>query len=532
MSSQVPGTTRRDLLRLSTVGLTGAALGALTTGCSKPLDKGADVSGHSSSTGTAMPQTPLHYRTLTDVAARIASGDLDSLQVTRDMLARLEALEPRLHTYITVTGDRALERAAAADVRRDAGEQLGPLHGVPIAVKDLCLTRGVATTAGHSFRKQGPSDYNATVVVRLEAAGGILLGKLATTEGAMVGYHRDFAVPRNPWGDGDRWPGVSSGGSGASTAAGLCFASLGTDTGGSIRYPSGANGLVGIKPTWGRVSRNGVLDLAPTLDHVGPMTRSVRDAARVLGVIAGRDELDPTSLPDPVDGYENGLQRGIDGVRIGWDESLASEGTAPYVASAVSEAVSRLNALGAEIVEVRVPRLEPDEGDAWTTLASVEAAAVHEDTFPARAAEYGVYFREFLTGGAAVSGVEYAKAVFARRRAIGRMRPLFDHIDLLACPTLATEAFRYDPDDAYGGFDSATGRIAGVPVEFFGSCGPFITVWDYNGYPTLSQPCGMSPDGLPLSLQLVGPPLTEALLCRVGHAYEQATEWHLKHPEL
>ena len=409
---------------------------------------------------------------------------------------------------------------------------MGLLHGVPIAVKDLCLTRGVPTSAGHSFRKEAVSDADATVVAKLEAAGAVLLGKLATTEGAMVGYHRDFEVPRNPWGDGDRWPGVSSGGSGASTAAGLCFASLGTDTGGSIRYPSGANGIVGIKPTWGRVSRHGVLDLAPTLDHIGPMTRSVRDAARVLGVIAGRDEADQTTLPARVDDYEAALERGVEGVRIGWDASFASEGTAPHVASAVGEAVSRLGALGAEIVEVRVPRLEPEELGAWGTLASAEAAAVHEATFPARADEYGQYFREFLTGGTAVTGVDLAKAVFARRRAIGRTRPLFETIDLLACPTLASEAFRYDPEAAYNGADPDAGTLAGVPLEFFGACGPFITVWDYNGYPTLSQPCGQSPDGMPLSLQLVGPPLSEALVCRVGHAYEQATEWHLMHPEV
>jgi amidase len=481
---------------------------------------------------SAGPDRPLHYQDLWEVSERIAEGEIDSMSATESLLDRIEALEPRLHSYITVTRERALERATAADARREQGEVLGPLHGVPIAVKDLCLMQGVPTTAGHSFRRDVPSESDATVVARLEAAGAVMLGKLATTEGAMVGYHRDFGVPRNPWGDGDRWPGVSSGGSGVATSAGLCFASLGTDTGGSIRYPSAANGIVGLKPTWGRVSRHGVLDLAPTLDHVGPMTRSVRDAARVLGVIAGRDENDPTTLPNPVPDYEGALERGAAGLRIGWDESFASETAQPYVVAAVSTAVETLAGLGAEIVDVTVPRLDAEELNAWPVLASTEAAAVHKSTFPSRSPDYGVYFRQFLANGNAVAGPVLADAFIARKRAIGRMRPLFEGIDMLACPTLATESFRYDPEDAYGGLDPEEGVLCGVPLDWFGANAPFITVWDYNGYPTLSVPCGFSQDRIPLSLQLVGPPLHEAALCRAGHAYEQATEWHLQHPDL
>jgi amidase len=472
---------------------------------------GCDWSGgnrrNSDQESALMAERPIHYQTLVDVAAQIRDGALNSVEVTEALLNRVNRLQPNLHAYITVIDERALERAAAADHYRDNGGELGPLHGVPIAVKDLCHMRGTPTTGGHSFRSDVVSDHDATVVARLE-------------------------VPRNPWGELDRWPGVSSGGSGVAPAAGLCFAAIGTDTGGSIRFPSAANGIVGLKPTWGRVSRYGVLDLAPTLDHVGPMTRSVQDAARVLQSIAGSDDQDPTSLPDPVPDYENALARGVDGLRIGWDEAFATTDVESYVADAVREAVVSLEKLGAKIVETSVPALERDEIDAWTTLAGAEAAVVHEATYPSRATEYGKYFEQFLSSAHALTPLQLAKAVIARKRAAGRMAPLFQSIDVLVCPTLASESFSYDPSSAYEGIDQELGMLAGVPLSFFERSGRFITVWDYNGYPTLSLPCGFSPDGIPLSLQLVGAPLSEATLCRAGYAYEQAHEFHRQHPVL
>lgn len=479
-----------------------------------------------------MNEIPLHYRTLSEIADGIAAGELGAEQVTASLLERIGKLEPRLHAYITVLGDRALARAAELDAARDRGDALGPLHGVPIAVKDLCHLAGAPTTAGHAFRRNRVSEIDATVVERLEAAGAVILGKLATTEGAMVGYHRDFEVPRNPWGDLDRWPGVSSSGSGVATAAGLCFASLGTDTGGSIRFPSATNGIVGLKPTWGRVSRHGVLDLAPTLDHVGPMTRSVRDAARMLGVIAGQDRNDPTSLSAPVPDYETALDGEISGLRIGWDESYATTDVEPHVATAVKDAVSRLAELGATIVDVSVPVLDAEELGAWPTLAAAEAAAVHEATFPSRSDAYGTYFREFLQSGHAMTAVQLARANFARRRVAGKMAPVFDDIDLLASPTLASESFRYDPSHAYDGFDAEQNTLAGVPAMFFARNGRFISVWDYNGYPTLSLPCGFSPDEIPLSLQLIAPPLGEPALLRAGFAFEESADFRLRHPAL
>ena len=516
--------TRRDLLKATSGLAVGAAAGpALANSFREDTNK---------SRMNAMNEKPLHYRTLSDVAHRISSGELSSVTVTSTMLERIADLEPQLHCYYSVNPELAMAGARMADDARDRGESLGVLHGVPIAVKDLCHKQGTTTTAGHSFRQQSVSDFDATVVARLEAAGAVILGKLATTEGAMVGYHRDFEVPRNPWGNLDRWPGVSSGGSGAATAAGLCFGSLGTDTGGSIRFPAAVNGIVGLKPTWGRVSRHGVLDLAPTLDHIGPMTRSVEDAARMLSVIAGYDLQDPTSLSAAVPDYTQGMAEGVTGIRIGWDEAFVSSDIEPHVLAAVRAAVEKLAQLGAEIVDVDIPERSEEEADAWMILAACEAAAVHASTFPSRAPEYGEYFRFFLESGHQATAIQLAQATFARRNASGRVAPVFDQIDLLALPTLATEAFRYDPEDAYGGLDQGKNTLAGVPLDWIGRSQRFVNQWDYNGYPTLSQPCGLSPDGLPLSLQLIGEPLAEALLCRVGYAFEQATDHHQLHPEV
>jgi amidase len=374
-------------------------------------------------------------------------------------------------------------------------------------------------------------DHDATVVARLEAAGAILLGKLNTTEGAMAGYHPDFRVPRNPWGE-DLWPGVSSSGSGVATAAGLCFASLGTDTGGSIRYPAAMNGIVGLKPTWGRVSRFGVLDLAPSLDHVGPMTRRVADAAAVLQAIAGADPNDPTALPDEVPDYLGSIAEGIEGVRLGFDEHYATRELPEHYAESIRNAVSTLEGLGARVVAARMPTMDAPHLEAWQTICAAEAAAVHEATFPSKADSYGPWFRSWLQLGANVTGIQYAKAHALRKQLAGAVRTAFVGIDLLACPSVLSEPFPYDRDGVFRPPDLEAGTSAGVPLSWFNGSRPFILPYDYNGYPSLSLPCGASPEGLPLSLQLVGHPLGEALLCRVGYAFEQATEWHRRHPPI
>jgi len=474
-----------------------------------------------------MSDPPLHYASLTSVARRIHAGELSSVAVTEAQLARIETLDPQLMAYVTRTADQALAAARRADEEIAAARIRGPLHGVPVAVKDLCFTAGIRTAGGTGALAAHVPDHDATVVTRLKEAGAVLLGKLGTTEGAMVGYHHDFRIPRNPWG-ADRWPGVSSSGSGVATAAGLCYAALGTDTGGSIRFPSAANGIVGLKPTWGRVSRYGVLDLAPSLDHVGPMARRVADAAAVLGVIAGHDPNDPTSLSDPVPDYLAELEGDVRHLRVGFDETFASTGVAAHLTAAIRAGVEVLTGLGVELVEVKMPAM--DELMAWTILAATEAAAAHAATYPSRADAYGDYFRSFLEQGTQTSGVQFAAASQQRAALVGKIRHALRDVDVLVCPSMSQETFRYDPEAAYGGVSADGQTLAGVPLGFFLASSPFTTAFDFSGYPTLSLPCGFSPDGLPLSLQLVGHPLSEAVLCRLGHAFESATEWHQHHP--
>ena len=467
----------------------------------------------------------LHFSTIVEVAELIRSKRLSPVELTKSVLGRVDRLDSRLHSYATVMEEQALAAAERAEVEIASGSYRGPLHGVPVAVKDLCFTRGVRTMGGAQVLADHVPEFDATVVTRLSAAGAVLLGKLNLTEGAMGGYHPEFPIPRNPW-DSGRWAGASSSGSGVATAAGLCFGSLGSDTGGSIRFPAACNGTVGLKPTWGRVSRYGVLALAESLDHVGPLTRSSTDAGIMLQAIAGSDPNDPTALPAPVPDMLERPDRSIErikGVRIGFDERYAVRDVDPQVSAAVVAAVEVLDGLGAEIVELRLPQVD-EYVAAWTVLCTAEAVAAHRATYPSRKDEYGPWFRGWLDLGAQVSGAEYATANNARAACTGHLRTAFEHVDALACPAMPELPFPVTPEAQRSSspvVDEAVFRLQRFTVPF-----------DYNGAPTLSLPCGRSSEGLPLSLQLAGKPLGEPLLCRLGAAYEAATEWHNMHPDI
>ncbi len=459
------------------------------------------------------------YATIEHLAPRIQSGELSPVELTEAQLARIESLEGRLKSYATVMAASALEEAERARDEIASGGYRGPLHGVPVAVKDLCFTEGVRTMGGTRVLGSFVSDFDSTVVARLRSAGAVILGKLNLTEGAMAGYNPDRLVPVNPWA-ADRWTGVSSSGSGVATAAGLCYASLGSDTGGSIRTPSASCGIVGLKPTWGRVSRYGVLDLAQSLDHVGPMCRSTWDCAAVLEAIAGADDNDPSTLPEPAPSILEGIDRGVDGMRIGYDRRYASEDVIPPIATAIEQSVETLASLGAEIVEVELPDLRPYMAD-WPTLCSVEALHAHREFYPERADDYGPWFRSWLEQGASVSALDYADACIRREELRGTLDRAFQGIDMLACPAMAalphrvTEQMMYE--DTPGNFDPA--RMV------------FTALWDMNRAPTLTLPNGWSDQGLPMALQLVGGLGSEAALCRAGYAWEQATDF-IRHPEL
>ena len=462
-----------------------------------------------------MPDTPLHYQTIAEVGSRLQSREISPVELTTAILDRIEALDGELKSYATVMGESALESARVAEQEISAGNYRGGLHGVPIAVKDLCFTTGVATMGGAKALRDFVPDFDGTVVRKLSAAGAVILGKLNLTEGAMAGYNPEFDIPVNPWG-ADRWSGASSSGSGVATAAGLCYGSLGSDTGGSIRFPSAACGTVGIKPTWGRVSRYGVLALAESLDHIGPMTRSAADAGVMLQALAGHDPNDPTSLTAPVPNMLAGLGRGVGGVRIGVDERYIEDGVDSELAAAVLEGARLLEGMGARLVPVRMPDTDP-YSRAWGVLCSAEAAAAHRDTFPSQADDYGPWFRGWLEKGSGYSAVDYSVASYMRLACNGILAEIFDGIDVLVCPSMTTPPERVTPEALYGpmGEDEWT-------------WGRFTIPYDFNGAPTISLPCGLNSEGLPLSIQFVGRHLTEPALVQVGHAYEEATKHRLQ----
>lgn len=463
--------------------------------------------------------TDLHFKSLMEIAGLIESRKISSIELTTSILNRIESLDGNLKSYATVMKHHALAAAENADKEIASGRYFGPLHGVPIALKDLCFTKGVRTMGGTAVFADHIPDYDATVVTRLESAGAVLLGKLNLTEGAMGGYHPELDIPLNPW-NNSVWSGVSSSGSGVATAAGLAYATLGSDTGGSIRFPAAACGVVGLKPTWGRVSRYGVLALAESLDHIGPLTRRTVDAAVILQTIAGHDPNDPTSLPNPVPDILSSIDTGVKGVRIGIDEQYVAQNADPDLAEAVVAGVQILAALGAKVTKVQLPDID-EFLPAWVTLCSAEAVLAHEATYPSRSDDYGLWFREWLEKGSSVSGTDYARANNLRAACNGRLREVFENIDVLACPSMSGPPFPVTHDALYGSMG-----------EFDPSNLRFTAPFDFNGAPTLSVPCGFNDDGLPLSLQFVGHDLSEHLLCQIGHAYEKATEWHMFRPKI
>ncbi len=484
----------------------------------KPAAKPAAVTGSGASAGD------LHFLTLAEVARSIAARELSPEDLAQRLLDRIAAVDPTLSSFATVTHEQALADARAATEEIRAGRYRGPLHGVPLAVKDLCYTKGVRTMGGSAVLKNFVPDFDGTVVSRLRDAGAVLLGKLNLTEGACAGYSPAMDVPLNPW-NTDYWPGLSSSGSGVALAAGLCYGAIGTDTGGSIRFPSSADGVVGLKPTYGRVSRWGVLAFSESLDHVGPMARSVTDVAIMLDAIAGKDPHDPTSLDAPPPNAAREVGRDIRGLRIGIDRQYALEGIDKGDAAALEEALKVLAGLGAQIVDVRMPSLS-SLLPTWQTIAAAELAEAHRATYPSRASEYGPYIREFLENGVHVTPEQLAQARQARVAFNAQFVGVLESVDAMACPSGGAPAWRITHETQVGplgAFHAAWSAAAPRAMDFTGPM-------DLAGTPALCLPSGFSPDGLPYSIQFAGRALSEALLCRIAAAYEQATGWHERHP--
>ena len=465
----------------------------------------------------------LVWKSLADLARLIASKQVSPVEVVTAHLERIDALDGKLRAFITVTRDRALEAARAAEARVLSGEPLPPLHGVPIALKDLYDTKDVPTTAGSKILARAVAAEDATVVARLRAGGGIILGKLNMHEFAYgpEGLNAHYGTAWNPWdARSHRIAGGSSSGSGVAVAAGLCAGALGSDTGGSIRIPASLCGVTGIKPTYGRVSRAGVLPLAWSLDHVGPMARSAVDCALMLASMAGHDRKDPTTSTLPVPDYAAGLSGDIKGVRVGVLRPFFLETAGLVLRQAVEQAVRELATLGALVDEASLSYAEHGAGASYAVVAS-EALAYHEAWLKQRPGDYQADVRDRLKAGAFVSGAQYLRGQRARQLIRDEVDRTLDRFDVLIAPTTPIVATVVGQAEV---------TIEHENIDVRSALTRFTRHFNLSGHPACSIPCGFTTAGLPIGMQVVGRAFDEATVLRVADAYQRATDWHTRRP--
>jgi aspartyl-tRNA(Asn)/glutamyl-tRNA(Gln) amidotransferase subunit A len=456
--------------------------------------------------------------TIAEAAARIAKKALSPVELTRALLSRIEAFDPQLNAYLLVTADKALDQARQAEREIMAGGYRGPLHGVPFGLKDIYATAGIRTTGHSKVCIDTVPAADATTVEKLYAAGGVLTGKLATHEFAHGGPSFDLPWPpaRNPW-NRDHFTGGSSSGSGAAIAAGLVPAALGSDTGGSIRGPAAYCGIVGLKPTYGLVSRVGVHANSFTFDHAGPMAWTVEDCAIVLQAIAGHDPKDPASATVAVPDYRAALTGDIKGLRIGVLRHLHEDecAVAPETLAALEDAIAVFCALGATIEDARIPPAQLHY-DVKVTIAESELFAIHEDVLRTRPGDFGADFLGRVLPAVLIGGNDYVQAQRERRRILAEMAPVYAKYDVLLTAAASGPA----------------PRLGAWRTINFWKHPSLTTPFNVTGGPALAQCMGFSAGGLPLSLQIVGRPFDDATVLRVAGAYEKATAWRSRRPAL
>jgi aspartyl-tRNA(Asn)/glutamyl-tRNA(Gln) amidotransferase subunit A len=463
----------------------------------------------------------LAYASIAEIAPRIRSGDVSPVDLTQACLDRIAAQDARINAFITVTADAALEQARQAEADIQQGHYRGPLHGIPVAQKDLIYTRGVRTTGGSRVLTDFVPDHDAAVVTRLETAGAIELGKLNLHEFAAGGTSENphYGAVHNPW-NLDHNPGGSSGGSGAALAAGMCLGATGSDTAGSIRIPSHACAITGIKPTYGRVSCFGVIPLSWSLDHVGPMTRSAADAALMLDVLAGFDRRDSATVERRVDDYAAGLDLSVSGLHIGVPSSYFTEFLQPEVESAWRAAIDTLIRLGARPVDIGFETLN-DAQRIGMTIVRVEMATFHRDWFARQADDYSPAAHERFAAARGVGAMAYAQAQRERDPIRAELWRTFDQVDVLVTPAMPTTMAR---------IGSSVVEFDGLRYDTTELATRCTYPFNLSGFPAMSLPCGFDRHGLPIGLQLAAAPWQEALLLRVAHQFQQATDWHRRRP--
>jgi aspartyl-tRNA(Asn)/glutamyl-tRNA(Gln) amidotransferase subunit A len=457
------------------------------------------------------------FLSIREAGALLRQRSITSSELTRACLDLISSIDGELHSFILVTADHAMEQAAEADKELAAGTDRGPLHGIPIGLKDLFATRDIATTAHSKVLLDWKPDEDSAVTESFSNAGAVLLGKLAMHEFAAGKPGDDLPFPpaRNPW-NLEHIPGGSSSGSGAALAAGLCFGAMGSDTGGSIRGPAAFCGIAGIKPTFGRISRRGVVPLSWTFDHAGPMARSVEDCALLLQAISGYDSRDPSSANVPVPDFTSDLGRGIQGLRLGVPREWLAEGDGcePEVIAAFEGALATLQKLGAVLVDV--PSAAFIDSQAANLLVGLtEAYSYHRDNLRTRPGEFSKNLRNQFLEGAFIGGADYVHGQRATAAIRNAITSILDGVDAIVSPTAATIADRFDAPDP----DPPIRRPA------------FMSPANVTGFPAISVPCGMS-SGLPIGLQFMGRAFDEVLVLRVAQAYEAATDWHKMHPAI
>ena len=471
-----------------------------------------------------MDSSEIPFLSASELARLIESREVSPVQATEAYLQRISEVDGRLNSYITITREQALEAARQAEAEIAAGNYRGPLHGLPLAVKDQFNTAGIRTTGGSSILNEYVPDEDATVMAKLKEAGAVLLGKLNMSEFAMADiYNHPHGTPRNPW-DTTRNPGTSSSGSGAATAAFLCATSLGEDTGGSIRSPANFSGLVGLRPTYGRISRHGVMGGSWSMDTVGPISRTVEDAAITFQAIAGHDSKDPYTQDVPVPDYRAALTGDISGLRVGVvAERINAPNLDPEMRAAVGAAVDKLRELGAATREVSIP-LAPSAGALSMTIIGVEWSNLHRRMFEANFDQLDRNNQiRFLTG-LVIPAQAYNKAQKLRAMLREQVLSALEEVDVLALPSGVGPA---PPVESVPGVPSKEMALAGLNARI-SFTGPF----NLANVPAISVPCGFTESGLPLGLQIVGEPFAEETLFRVAHAYEQATTWHTRRPTI
>ena len=464
-------------------------------------------------TGTDMPSQDLHFLTIAELVPLFRRGEVSPVELTEAVLERIDRLDGELRSYITVTEDRARVDAKSAGIALREGNDLGPLHGIPVALKDLCDTAGIRTTSGSKIRENFVPTTSAAVAANLARAGAVLLGKTNLVEFAFgpYGLNPHYGTPANPW-DLDRAPGGSSSGSGVAVSAGLATAAIGTDTGGSVRIPSAFCGIVGLKPTVGRVSTTGITPLSRTLDSVGPMTRCVEDAALVYTTIAGLDGEDQSKGGAEV---LRSLKRDVKGMRMGVVRAPFFQDAEPDVVVLVDRAVKVFDGLGVRVDELNWPEAESvvEQGEGLLIMKA-EGFAYHRERLARQPQAFDPRVRERLEEGAKIPAPDYVLALERRAELKKSTQVRLEDLDAVVGPTVITQAPRVGAIK-----DGQPPRLTTRVVNVLGLC-------------SISLPCGFTPEGMPVGLQIIGKSFDESRILRLAYAYEQSTDWHTRHPTL